>query len=124
MGACTVLSHPCLLCCGGTRVRRPVTCSDCRSPLGGELNAKPGAAGTYSTLASFRAECPCPAMDDESLDELVDRSPGPSGRPRLRPASLASGAGELPPPRRPEQGVSLYALPLERSSSSWSGLCF
>ncbi|XP_052517832.1 PHD and RING finger domain-containing protein 1 isoform X1 [Budorcas taxicolor] len=31
-------------------------------------------------------------MDDESLDELVDRSPGPNGHPRLRPATLASDA--------------------------------
>ncbi|XP_070639417.1 PHD and RING finger domain-containing protein 1 isoform X3 [Bos indicus] len=31
-------------------------------------------------------------MDDDSLDELVDRSPGPDGHPRLRPAALASDA--------------------------------
>ncbi|XP_033717434.1 PHD and RING finger domain-containing protein 1 isoform X14 [Tursiops truncatus] len=31
-------------------------------------------------------------MDDDSLDELVDRSPGPDGHPRLRPAALTSDA--------------------------------
>ncbi|KAB0365008.1 hypothetical protein FD754_009164 [Muntiacus muntjak] len=31
-------------------------------------------------------------MDDDSLDELVDQSPGPDGQPRLRPAALASDA--------------------------------
>ncbi|XP_043438060.1 PHD and RING finger domain-containing protein 1 isoform X4 [Prionailurus bengalensis] len=31
-------------------------------------------------------------MDDDSLDELVDRSPGPDGRSRLNPAVLASSA--------------------------------
>ncbi|XP_022420966.1 PHD and RING finger domain-containing protein 1 isoform X4 [Delphinapterus leucas] len=33
-------------------------------------------------------------MDDDSLDELVDRSPGPDGHPRLRPATLTSDAEE------------------------------
>lgn len=33
-------------------------------------------------------------MDDDSLDELVDRSPGPDGHRRLSPAALASNAGE------------------------------
>ncbi|XP_040495673.1 PHD and RING finger domain-containing protein 1 isoform X1 [Ursus maritimus] len=33
-------------------------------------------------------------MDDDSLDELVDRSPGPDGHPRLSPAALASNAEE------------------------------
>ncbi|XP_059788401.1 PHD and RING finger domain-containing protein 1 isoform X6 [Balaenoptera ricei] len=33
-------------------------------------------------------------MDDDSLDELVDRSPGPNGRPRLRPAALTSDTEE------------------------------
>ncbi|XP_068390417.1 PHD and RING finger domain-containing protein 1 isoform X2 [Eschrichtius robustus] len=33
-------------------------------------------------------------MDDDSLDELVDRSPGPDGRPRLRPAALTSDTEE------------------------------
>ncbi|XP_043778346.1 PHD and RING finger domain-containing protein 1 isoform X2 [Cervus elaphus] len=32
-------------------------------------------------------------MDDDSLEELVDRSPGPDGHPRLCPAALASDAG-------------------------------
>ncbi|KAF4010065.1 hypothetical protein G4228_001286 [Cervus hanglu yarkandensis] len=40
----------------------------------------------------LRAERPCPAMDDDSLEELVDRSPGPDGHPRLCPAALASDA--------------------------------
>ncbi|XP_073745921.1 PHD and RING finger domain-containing protein 1 isoform X5 [Callorhinus ursinus] len=31
-------------------------------------------------------------MDDDSLDELVDRSPGPDGHPRLSPTALASSA--------------------------------
>ncbi|XP_029770795.1 PHD and RING finger domain-containing protein 1 isoform X1 [Suricata suricatta] len=31
-------------------------------------------------------------MDDDSLDELVDRSPGPDGHSRLSPAALASSA--------------------------------
>ncbi|XP_055271111.1 PHD and RING finger domain-containing protein 1 isoform X1 [Moschus berezovskii] len=31
-------------------------------------------------------------MGDDSLDELVDRSPGPDGHPRLRPAALGSDA--------------------------------
>ncbi|XP_044236684.2 PHD and RING finger domain-containing protein 1 isoform X5 [Ursus arctos] len=33
-------------------------------------------------------------MDDDSLDELVDRSPGPDGHPRLSPAALDSNAEE------------------------------
>ncbi|XP_059961618.1 PHD and RING finger domain-containing protein 1 isoform X5 [Mesoplodon densirostris] len=33
-------------------------------------------------------------MDDDSLDELVDRSPGPDGHPRLCPATLSSNAEE------------------------------
>ncbi|XP_030876393.1 PHD and RING finger domain-containing protein 1-like [Leptonychotes weddellii] len=33
-------------------------------------------------------------MDDDSLDELVDRSPGLDGHPRLSPAALASNAEE------------------------------
>ncbi|XP_025308348.3 PHD and RING finger domain-containing protein 1 isoform X1 [Canis lupus dingo] len=33
-------------------------------------------------------------MDDDSLDELVDRSPGPDGHRRLSPAALASNAEE------------------------------
>ncbi|XP_027436264.1 PHD and RING finger domain-containing protein 1 isoform X2 [Zalophus californianus] len=33
-------------------------------------------------------------MDDDSLDELVDRSPGPDGHPRLSPTALASSAEE------------------------------
>ncbi|XP_047546473.1 PHD and RING finger domain-containing protein 1 isoform X3 [Lutra lutra] len=33
-------------------------------------------------------------MDDDSLDELVDQSPGPDGHPRLSPAALASDAEE------------------------------
>ncbi|XP_039077446.1 PHD and RING finger domain-containing protein 1 isoform X2 [Hyaena hyaena] len=33
-------------------------------------------------------------MDDDSLDELVDRSPGPDGHSGLGPAALASSAGE------------------------------
>uniref|UniRef100_A0A452DW77 PHD and RING finger domain-containing protein 1 n=1 Tax=Capra hircus TaxID=9925 RepID=A0A452DW77_CAPHI len=45
-------------------------------------------------------------MDDESLDELVDQSPGPNGHPRLRPATLASDAGELPPAPPPRAGSS------------------
>ncbi|XP_057408090.1 PHD and RING finger domain-containing protein 1 isoform X1 [Balaenoptera acutorostrata] len=40
------------------------------------------------------AELQCAAMDDDSLDELVDRSPGPDGRPRLRPAALTSDTEE------------------------------
>ena len=35
-------------------------------------------------------------MDDDSLDELVDRNLGPAGHPSLSPADLASDAGELP----------------------------
>lgn len=89
---------------GETRVIRRVLCSDCRSLLEGELNAKPGTEGTYLTLVSSRAERPCPAMDDDSLDELVDQSPGPDGHPRLRPAALASDAGEPPPAPLPRMG--------------------
>ena len=72
----------------------------CLSPF----NAKPGTEGTYLTLVSSRAERPCPAMDDDSLDELVDQSPGPDGHPRLRPAALASDAGEPPPAPLPRMG--------------------
>lgn len=47
-------------------------------------------------MVSFRAELQCPAMDDDSLDEPVDQSPGPDGHPRLSPAALAGDAGALP----------------------------
>ncbi|XP_037373222.1 PHD and RING finger domain-containing protein 1 isoform X2 [Talpa occidentalis] len=42
--------------------------------------------------ALHRAELPCLAMDDDSLDEL-DRSPGPGGPPPPSPAALAGDAG-------------------------------
>eukprot|EP00070_Physeter_catodon_P034813 XP_028341707.1 PHD and RING finger domain-containing protein 1 isoform X5 [Physeter catodon] len=51
-------------------------------------------AGTCGLPAPVRAELQCPAMDEDSLDELVDRSPGPDGHPRLRPAALTSDAEE------------------------------
>ncbi|XP_036715227.1 PHD and RING finger domain-containing protein 1 isoform X4 [Balaenoptera musculus] len=47
-----------------------------------------------SGVQTLKAELQCAAMDDDSLDELVDRSPGPDGRPRLRPAALTSDTEE------------------------------
>lgn len=55
---------------------------------------RPGTVEKFLTPVYFRAERQCPGMDDDSLDELVDRSPGPAGRRRLSPAALASSAGE------------------------------
>lgn len=59
--------------------------------------------GTNSlTLVRFRAELQCPAMDDDSLDEFEDQTPGPDAHPPLSAAALARDAGEPspPPPRQ------------------------
>lgn len=48
----------------------------------------------YLTLVCFRAELQCPAMDDDSLDEFEDQSPGPDVHPQLSAAALARDAGE------------------------------
>lgn len=55
-------------------------------------------------------------MDDDSLDELVDQSPGPDGHPRVRPAALASDAGEPPPapPPRVRSEHSCFALKVHK----------
>lgn len=70
--------------------------------MGGVLH--PGTVRNYLTLVNFRAKRQCLAMDDDSLDELVDRSPGPDGRSRLNPAVLASSAGEQVPHFSPGGG--------------------
>lgn len=55
--------------------------------------------GTNSlTLVRFRAELQCPAMDDDSLDEFEDQTPGPDAHPPLSAAALARDAGEPSPP--------------------------
>ena len=124
MGACTVLSHPCLLCCGGTRVSRPVTCSDCRSLSVGSLTQSLGQRGL--TRPSFLSELNAHVQRwmTRAWTSLWTKARGPMATQDSVlppwPAMLVSG----PLPLRPEQGVSLYALPLERSSSSWSGLYF
>lgn len=51
--------------------------------------------GTNSlTLVRFRAELQCPAMDDDSLDEFEDQTPGPDAHPPLSAAALARDAEE------------------------------
>lgn len=71
--------------------------------------------GTDSlTLVCFRAELQCPAMDDDSLDEFEDQSPGPDVHPQLSAAVLSRDAGEpspSSPPPPPEPCAPAVAAP-------------
>lgn len=68
--------------------------------------------GTNSlTLVRFRAELQCPAMDDDSLDEFEDQTPGPDAHPPLSAAALARDAGEPSPPSPPAPCAHAAAAP-------------
>lgn len=118
MGACTVLSHPCLLCCGGTRVRRPVTCSDCRSLSVGSLTQSLGQRGL--TRPSFLSELNAHVQRwmTRAWTSLWTEARGPvaaqdSVLPAW-PAVLVSCPPPAPPPRAGSESLRFAPRALEQ----------